>query len=237
MSSKKNKHRKNFEESLMEELTHDRYPQHKHEQHHQHHECPKCHECRKHHEDQKHHECQEHHHHQEHHEHMAEDKDCICSTVKRIFKAQEEVDECHCRVSCERSIRQILSQNDCSPNTIPFTLTCGCDLFFGKAAIYSKHGHFCIISSPFFKVKKVDHNCCAVLELLWPTCDGEPVRGPLKCKDHDFLCDDFNGFIGTGSCITVDLSCFCSISCQKPHMVNEATTSQIQQIIKGHKCQ
>ncbi len=206
MSSKKYKHRKNFEESWMEEFTHGHHHMDKDNDH--------CHD-----------------------EHDKDDKDCICSTIKRILKAQEEVDECQCRVSCERSIRQMLAPNDCPPaNTVPFTLTCGCDLFFGKAAIYGKSGNFCLISSPFFKVKKVDRNCCAVLELLWPTCNGKPYEGYLKCKDHhSFPCHDFNGFIGTGACITVDLSCFCSISCHKPHMVEEATACQIQDIIKCHK--
>lgn len=232
MSSKKYKHRKNFEESWMEEFTHGHHQQH---EHHECHKCHKCHECQEHHECQKHHECREHH--QEHHEHMDEDKDCICSLLKRILMAQEEVEECQCKVSCERSIRQMLAPNECPPaNTVPFTLTCGCDLFFGKAAIYSRNGLFCLISSPFFKVKRVDHHCCAVLELLWPTCNGEPHNGPLKCPDQNsIICCDFSGFIGTGACITVDLSCFCSISCQKPHMVDEATANQIHQIIKCHK--
>jgi spore coat protein Z len=211
MSSKKQNHRKKFEEKWMEEFNHG------HHQHHEHHEPmddkPDCHD-----------------------EHDKDDKDCICSLLKRILKAQEEVEECKCKVSCERSIRQLLSKTDCPPNTIPFTLGCGCDLFFGKAAIYGKNGNFCLISSPFFKIKKVDHHCCAVLELLWPTCKGEPFCGPLNCKDKNSIpCSNFNGFVGTGACITVDLSCFCSISCLKPHMVEKATACQIQDIIKCHK--
>lgn len=205
MSSKKQKHRKHFEEDWKEEFHHD---------HHEHHDDHECHE---------------------HHD-KDEDKDCICSILKRILKAQEEVEDCQCNVSCEKSIRQLHNKTDCHPNTIPFTLGCGCDQFCGKAAIYDKCGNFCLISSPFFKVKKVDRNCCAVLELLWPTCDGEPFKGHLNCKDNCCPCHEFNGFIGTGACITVDLSCFCSISCQKPHKVEKATACQIQKIIKGHKC-
>ncbi|HHW39033.1 MAG TPA: hypothetical protein GXX18_17675 [Bacillales bacterium] len=212
MSSKKHKHRKEFEESLMEDFTHGNHHHHPHPPPHHEEDHGHCHE-----------------------EHDNDDKDCICSIVKRILKAQEMVDDCRCRVSCERSIRQLHTPYECPPaDTIPFTLTCGCDLFCGKGAIYSRHGNFCLISSPFFRVKKVDHHCCAVLELLWPTFDGEPIKGPLTCRDNNFPCNDFNGFIGTGVCITVDLSCFCSISCLKPHMVNKATASQIQQIIKGH---
>ncbi|MEC1769904.1 CotY/CotZ family spore coat protein [Schinkia azotoformans] len=224
MGSKKYKHRKKFEENWMEELSHDH-------QHHYHMD-ENRHHCHQHHFDENKHHC-----HDEHDKDGKDDKNCICSIVRRILKAQEEVDECQCEVSCERSIRQMLAPNDCPPaNTVPFTLTCGCDLFFGKTVIYDKHGLFCLISSPFFKVKKVDHNCCAVLELLWPTCNGEPHNGPLKCPDHNsFLCCNFSGFIGTGACITVDLSCFCGISCLKPHMVDEATANQIHQIIKCHK--
>lgn len=217
MGVKKHSRRKKFEENWMEEFTHDH-------QHHHHMDKDKDKDKDK---DNDH--C--------HDEPDKDDKNCICSIIRKILKAQEAAEDCECKVSCESAIKQLLSPTACPPaNTIPFTLNCGCDLFFGKAAIYGKHGNFCLISSPFFKVKKVDHHCCVVLELLWPTCDGEPFHCPLKCSDHhSFACHGFNGFIGTGACITVDLSCFCGISCQKPHMVNEATANEIHKIIKCHK--
>ena len=265
MSNKKQKHRRKFEENWREEFVHERedsshrgeefwHEHHCHEHHgHEHHEHEHHwhehhghehhgheHHEHKHHEHEHHgheHHGHEHHGHEHHgHEHHGHDeKHCICSIVKKIHKAQEEIEACQCRVSCERSIDQLLLKNDCpSANTIPFTLDCGCDLFIGKAAIYDKNGNFSFISSPFFKVKKVDHHCCAVLELLLPTCNGEP-HNPPNCSNHNpYLGCEFDGFIGTGACITVDLSCFCSISCLKPHMV-DAKASQNHHIFKCHK--
>ncbi|HHY72438.1 MAG TPA: hypothetical protein GX497_04275 [Bacillus bacterium] len=206
------------------------------------------------HEDHEHEEhfCQcGHHHHNEHHEHHGYDgqhhhhehkekccEDCICEIVKKIHKAQAEVNHSSCNVSCEKSIQQLLSQSkNChTANTIPFSLDSD-DTFFGKAPVYDKYGNFCVIASPFFRVKKILQNCCAVLELLWPTCNGELFEDTFKHDGtHSFpCCYNFNGFVGTGACLTVDLKCFCSISCHKPMMVREATACQIHDIIKNHR--
>lgn len=191
------------------------------------------------HEDHEHEEhfCQcEHHHHHDHKEKCCED--CICEIVKKIHKAQAEVNHSSCNVSCEKSIQQLLSQSkNChTANTIPFSLDSD-DTFFGKAPVYDKYGNFCVIASPFFRVKKIVQNCCAVLELLWPTCNGELFEDTFKHDGtHSFpCCYNFNGFVGTGACLTVDLKCFCSISCHKPMMVREATACQIHDIIKNHR--
>ncbi|WP_017754660.1 CotY/CotZ family spore coat protein [Calidifontibacillus oryziterrae] len=192
----------------------------------------------------------DHHDHEHEHEHDHEHDDdihCVCKVVRKIHKAQlaaeERRNDC-CKVSCERSIQQLLSPKKFAPvaNTIPFSLECGCKScnnspFLGKAPLYGKNGKFCLIFSPFFKVKKIKDDCCAVLELLWPTCNGEPFAGKFT-GDHkkSFPCFDFNGFIETGACITVDLECFCGISCHQPTMTENATASQIHDILKAHKC-
>lgn len=175
------------------------------------------------------------HNHKHDHDH---DDDCVCKVVKKIHKAQEAAKQMDCRVSCEKSIQQLLSPTGKAPkaNTIPFTLDCACESFIGKAPIYDSHGHFCTLFSPYFKVKKVDDNCCAILELLWPTCDDTPFSGKFTDnKKNSFPCFDFNGFIETGACINVDLKCFCSISCHKPTKTKEATPCQIRQILKAQK--
>ncbi|NSL51437.1 CotY/CotZ family spore coat protein [Calidifontibacillus erzurumensis] len=154
-----------------------------------------------------------------HHDKHEEDEDCVCSIVKKIHKAQSAVKESDCRVSCETSIQQLLSPAP-KANTIPFTLTCDCDLFIAKAPVYSRKENFKLISSPFFRVKKVNHNCCAVLELLLPTKDGKTAEGVFKHDDHHSDHSDFDGFVGTGACITVDLHCFCNITCFKPTIVH-----------------
>lgn len=194
-----------------------------HEEHHEHH--------------QPEHYYEEYHHDEDDHfDRDNHDDDCVCGVVKKINKAQAAVEESDCRVSCEKSIKQLLSRHKPTANTIPFSLDCGCETFLGKAPVYSSDGNFRIIASPFFKVKKVNHHCCAVVELLWPTCNGEPFQGHFSNDDkHSFPCCDFDGFIETGACITVVLKCFCSISCHKPTMTQHATSSQIQDIYKGQK--
>lgn len=127
-------------------------------------------------------------------------------------------------------------------NTIPFILYCrkGCKPFIGSGIVRSSSRRsFTCIESPVFRVKNFvrgsDH--CAVLELL------KPVRtniapGPASTGDSDgtdpnkllyaeadssscSVCDFFNGrrinnFQSTGICITVDLNCFCGITCLDP---------------------
>lgn len=178
---------------------------------------------------------EEHHSHQDHKDNH--DDDCVCKIVRKIHKAQLAVEESDCRVSCERSIEQLFSPINTCPkvNTIPFSLDCGCETFFGKGSIRDKHGKFRLISSPFFKVKKINRNCCAVLELLWPTCDGKPLEADFKNEGkHDFNCIEFNGFIGTGACINVDLKCFCSISCHEAVWVDRVSKCQLHDICQCH---
>lgn len=226
---KRRKHYDQYEQHVHCEQ-HEEYGQHEQSSQHKHHNC---------HEQFNPHGHHDHHEHHEHHDHKKNDEDCICETIKKIHKAQVEADHCDCRVSCEKSIQQLLSgsKHKQTANTIPFSMDCGCETFFGKAPVYNEHGHFCIIASPFFKVKQVKENCCVVLELLWPTCDDEPFQDTFKENGHfEFpCCFDFNGFIGTGACITVDLKCFCSISCHKPTMVEHATEEQLHDIFKNHR--
>lgn len=102
-----------------------------------------------------------------------------------------------------------------------------------------RHGHFRCVESPVFKVKgfKRGSDSCVNLELL------EPVywRGPRSGEYDDYsedvaeahhygehgghssgsFCSAFGNrrienFRYTGVCITVDLDCFCGISCLDP---------------------
>jgi len=235
-------HEEHFEHCEHHHKHHEEHCKHC-EHHHKHHEehCKHCEHDRKHHEEHCEH-CNhdvdygEHHYDKNDHFHKDKhDDDCVCETVKKINKAQAAVEDSNCKVSCENSIKQLLSKHKSTANTIPFSLDCGCETFLGKAPIYCNSGNFQIIASPFFKVKKVNHDCCAVLELLWPTCDGEAFQGHFNNDGISFPCCDFDGFVGTGACITVDLKCFCSISCHKPTMIHQATAWDIDDIFKGHK--
>ncbi|ARI78423.1 CotY/CotZ family spore coat protein [Halobacillus mangrovi] len=148
--------------------------------------------------------------------------ECVRDTIKKIIAAQDEVaerDHC-CDVSCERSIRDLLSPAGAGmgDTTIPFTLICkDCKPFIGSGARFANNMYQCL-ESPFFRAKKFvdDSKDCVKLELLIP------INGGNSCSSRgkkggvcDFL-DMAPGFYETGVCITVDLDCFCGISCLSP---------------------
>lgn len=150
-----------------------------------------------------------------------------------------------CDTSCERSIDDLLSPSrDRGPRrhtTIPFMLVCkdGCSTFFGSGFTGRgghRHGHFHCVESPVFKVQgfvKGSHNCVR-LELLTPIYHkhrprGDGEEGHREPRAHHGDCGCGGGgvcgyfghrpvenFRATGVCITVDLDCFCGISCLDP---------------------
>ena len=70
--------------------------------------------------------------------------------------------------------------------------------------------------SIFFRVQNVFDNCCATLQVLEPR-DFRGRRVDLfkgGKLDLDAVCDVEN-FEATGTCVTVDLKCFCAIQCVK----------------------
>lgn len=148
---------------------------------------------------------------------------CVRDTIKEIIDAQDEVAERdHCDVSCDRSIRDLLSPAGAGMGntTIPFTLICkDCKPFIGSGVKFSNDIFKCL-ESPFFRAKKFvdDSKECVKLELLVPMngnsgdSNGENNNKRGVC---DFL-DTTTGFFETGVCITVDLDCFCGISCLSP---------------------
>lgn len=147
------------------------------------------------------------------------DDNCVCSVLKAIVDAQDQVSPVSggCAVSCEKSIQELLSgvsPASTSPNTIPVILYCGCDPFLGTGVRVKTTGgaqHLECIQSFVFRVNEVDDNCCASLELL------EVKGGPNPANP----CAQFNGakpedIKATGICITVDLNCFCAVTCLDP---------------------
>ena len=70
--------------------------------------------------------------------------------------------------------------------------------------------------SVFFRVQNVFDNCCATLQVLEPL-DRRGKRVDLFKHgklDFDAICE-VERFEATGSCVTVDLKCFCGIQCVK----------------------
>ncbi|MCP8616011.1 CotY/CotZ family spore coat protein [Salirhabdus salicampi] len=148
---------------------------------------------------------------------------CVCDVVRAIADAQDNVvDECD--VSCRRSINNLVSPvNRNNLNTVPFILY-GKELepFRGFGVdLENDNGTtiFDCIDSFIFRVNSVDDDCCATLELL--TFDEDQPDAPgdqAGSDDAEDPCEQLEGedvrdLRRTGVCITVDLTCFCAISC------------------------
>ncbi|MGG5252482.1 CotY/CotZ family spore coat protein [Neobacillus sp. SM06] len=145
-------------------------------------------------------------------------ENCVCSVLRAIVDAQDQVSPTSgCTVSCEKSIQELLngvSPASTSPNTIPVILYCDCNPFLGTGVRVRTTGgaqHLECIQSFVFRVNDVDDNCCASLELL------EVKGGPNPANP----CKQFEGakpedIKTTGICITVDLCCFCAVTCLEP---------------------
>lgn len=152
---------------------------------------------------------------------------CVCDILREIAEAQNDIVENCCDTSCEQSISDLLGDTDNGNglDTVPVLLYCkdGCKPFKGFGADPDCIGD--IKASFFFRVKKVDDKCCAVLELLRDDDDDDDdkddrydrddryddkydkddPKSPVKQKTDDLR--------ATGICITVDLDCFCHVTC------------------------
>ena len=173
-------------------------------------------------------------------------ENCVTDVVKKILRAQREAageSGYECKTSCENSIEDLLSPSHGHRprrhTTIPFMLTCkdGCGTFFGSGftgrSHRSRHEHFHCVESPVFKVRGFvkGSDSCVRLELLTPIYHRGPEPrdgdGDARGGQHHHSCGSGSvcGYFGnrpidnfrhTGVCITVDLSCFCGISCLDP---------------------
>ncbi|MEC5423584.1 CotY/CotZ family spore coat protein [Virgibacillus sp. C22-A2] len=133
---------------------------------------------------------------------------CVCDILREIADAQNDVLDICCDTSCEQSISDLLGETDPGNglDTVPVILYCkgDCKPFKGFGALPNDVG--CVVGSFFFRVKSVDDDCCAILELL-----RDPSDADLNPKDPvDQKTDDLRA---TGICMTVDLSCICHVTC------------------------
>ncbi|MFA1818925.1 CotY/CotZ family spore coat protein [Virgibacillus oceani] len=133
---------------------------------------------------------------------------CVCDILREISDAQHDVVENCCDTSCEQSISDLLGETDAANglDTVPVILYCkgDCKPFKGFGALPGHIGD--IMGSFFFRVKKVDDDCCAVVELLRDPKDDK--RDPKSPADQDT-----KPLRATGICMTVDLDCFCHVTC------------------------
>ncbi|MFD2759808.1 CotY/CotZ family spore coat protein [Lentibacillus juripiscarius] len=133
---------------------------------------------------------------------------CVCDILREIVEAQNDVVENCCATSCEQSISDLLGETDQGNglDTVPVILYCkdSCAPFKGFGANPDDIGD--MVASFYFRVKRVDDDCCAVVELLRDP--GDTDDNPENPVDQDT-----NPLCATGICMTVDLNCFCHVTC------------------------
>ncbi|TMN23139.1 CotY/CotZ family spore coat protein [Lentibacillus cibarius] len=133
---------------------------------------------------------------------------CVCDILKEIANAQQDVVENCCSTSCEQSVSDLLGETEPGNglDTVPVILYCegSCEPFKGFGANPDDIGD--MMASFYFRVKRVDDDCCAVLELL---------RDPEDTNNNpdNPVTQDTNPLCATGICMTVDLNCFCHVTC------------------------
>ncbi|RKQ32642.1 CotY/CotZ family spore coat protein [Oceanobacillus halophilus] len=141
---------------------------------------------------------------------------CVADILRDIVDAQDDIVENCCDTGCEQSIADLLGDTDTGNglDTVPIILYCAgdCKPFKGFGAERKvKNGEFGmhpLVASFIFRVKSVDDDNCAVLELLLKdgeTCGCDDLKDPCDQSTHDLE--------ATGICITVDLDCFCHVTC------------------------
>ncbi|UOQ46948.1 spore coat protein [Gracilibacillus caseinilyticus] len=142
-------------------------------------------------------------------------KSCVLDVVLAIDEAQDNVVDNHCDISCSQSIRDLVSPATANGlDTVPFILYDKKGKpFKGYGAEVKSHGgpaRFECFSSFIFRVNDVDEDTgCAVLELLVFDDDEHACGDPCEQLDNEQVSD----LERTGICITVDLNCFCAITC------------------------
>ncbi|MCG7334269.1 spore coat protein CotZ [Sporosarcina sp. ACRSM] len=158
---------------------------------------------------------------------------CICEVVRAIRRIQDIRDEqdCDdCRTDCFLTpLGSLVSPSRQRANTRVFMLMNDegdpFKAFFnhrrrgrnqGPAndATSERDCESCF--SVFFRVQNIFDNCCATLQVLEPR-DSRGRRVDLFKHgklDFDAFCE-VERFEATGSCVTVDLKCFCAVQCIK----------------------
>jgi len=138
---------------------------------------------------------------------------CVRDILEEIADAQDDIKEYGCDTSCKQSINDLLGEtnNGNDLDTVPVILYNKDGSPFKGFGANQKHRHHKvgpIVASFIFRVKKVDEDGCAILELLLSDeqdCSCDHLKDPADQKTHDLE--------GTGICITVDLDCFCHVTC------------------------
>ncbi|UOQ46508.1 spore coat protein [Halobacillus salinarum] len=147
---------------------------------------------------------------------------CVIDILRDIVDAQNDV-LTDCMTSCEQSIADLLGDTGGGTglDTVPVILYCKgtCKPFKGFGS--RKFDDYCNVKgSFFFRVKSVDDDGCAILELLFSerllenNADSAEDNGCHKRFDPESPAEqNCNNLRASGICITVDLNCFCHVTC------------------------
>ncbi|MBM7364117.1 CotY/CotZ family spore coat protein [Priestia taiwanensis] len=136
---------------------------------------------------------------------------CVCDVVCFINDLQDCANSSCCSNGCDLPF---LGANPSLPiaNTRPFTLLnkngCPFEAFFSNTGATTG-----LARSFIFRVESID-GCCAVLRVLAVALNGT-VQNPSEPGTAlgVFLNNPASTLVGTNTCITVDLCCFCGIQC------------------------
>jgi len=161
-------------------------------------------------------------------EHHFTGDNCVSRILREIVAAQDDVNNNCCDTSCEQSISDLLGETEPGNDldTVPVILYCKgtCKPFKGYGVGLKNDDDDRLtkaIGSFIFRVKKVSKDNCAVLELLAKDgCSRNPKTD--RCDDGCDCCPDdpkspacqpTKNLRATGLCISVDLDCFCHVTC------------------------
>ncbi|MDY0407919.1 CotY/CotZ family spore coat protein [Virgibacillus soli] len=142
-------------------------------------------------------------------------ENCVVGVIEEIIDAQNDIVETCCTTSCEQSINDLLGENEPATglDTVPIILYCkdSCKPFQGYGALPVNGQDLDDIgkmrSSFIFRPKKMLNDHCAVLELVISKHDHD------ECNFESPCCQKTKNLRATGICITVDLNCFCHVTC------------------------
>lgn len=153
---------------------------------------------------------------------------CVKDILKNIYDAQKKVadrDSTTCATSCQQSIDDLLSPHahhrPRRHTTIPVSLFDHQGKPFVGSGFTRHHRHMHCIESTVFRVRGFTNNNCVQLELLKPIYETETPTD-ARCEStkstacHYFDNRPIRNFRKTGLCITVDMSCFCGVTCLDP---------------------
>lgn len=145
---------------------------------------------------------------------------CVKQTLRGILDAQRKAKTHKYESSCKQSISDLSDQkyrNGTNKNTFPFILYGKDNKPFGATGVTtisccSDKEKFLSIDTFIFKIKDLKDNC-AILELLIFECEPTTDSVCYTTPSCQIDCKNVEDLISTGICITVDLSCFCAVSC------------------------